>query len=50
LSIIRYFAVLQTKVNQGWASLISDAKISVQIDRYPNWQNLAQLGYPKRED
>jgi hypothetical protein len=50
LLLILYFASLQTKVNAGWSSLISDAKIAVQIDRYPNWQNPAQLGYPKRED
>jgi hypothetical protein len=50
LLIILYFAFLQTKVNPGWATLASDAKIAVQIDRYPNWQNLAQLGYPKRDD
>jgi hypothetical protein len=48
--IILYFAFLQTKVNPGWATLISDAKIAVQIDRYPNWQNPAQLSYPKRDD
>ncbi|WP_129560403.1 hypothetical protein [Polynucleobacter hirudinilacicola] len=50
LLLILYFAFLQTKVNAGWSSLIDDAKIAVQIDRYPNWQNLAQMGYPKRED
>ena len=50
LLLILYFAFLQTKVNAGWASLIEDTKIAVQIDRYPNWQNTAQLGYPKRED
>ena len=50
LLLILYFASLQTKVNAGWANLISDTKIAVQIDRYPNWQNLAQLGYPKRDD
>jgi hypothetical protein len=50
LSIILYFAFLQAKVNLGWTSLISDAKIAVQINRYPNWQNPAQLGYPNRDD
>ena len=30
--------------------MISDTKIALQIDRYPNWQNPGQLGYPKRED
>jgi hypothetical protein len=50
LLLILYFASLQTKVNAGWSSLVSDAKIAVQIDRYPNWQNPSQLGYPKRGD
>jgi hypothetical protein len=45
-----YFAFLQMTVNKGWHTLLEDAKVAVQIDRYPNWQNLAQMGYPKRED
>ncbi len=50
LLLILYFGSLQVKVNKGWNNLISDAKIAVQIDRYQNWQNLAKLGYPKRDD
>jgi hypothetical protein len=50
LLLILYFASLQMKVNPGWSSLVGDAKVAVQIDRYPNWQNPAQFGYPKRED
>lgn len=50
LLIILCFAFLQTKVNPGWGSLIDDVKISVQIDRYPNWQNPGLIGYPKRKD
>ncbi len=50
LLIILCFAFLQTKVNPGWSNLIGDAKIAVQIDYYPNWQNPGQLGYPKRDD
>jgi hypothetical protein len=50
LSLILYFAFLQTTVNRGWHTLLADAKIAVQIDRYPHWQNLSQMGYPKRED
>ncbi len=50
LSLIVYFAFLQTTVNKGWNTLLADAKLAVQIDRYPHWQNLAQMGYPKRED
>jgi hypothetical protein len=50
LFLILFFAYLQTAVNKGWHTLIDDAKIAVQIDRYPHWQNLAQMGYPKRDD
>ncbi len=50
LLLIFYFAFLQTKQNASWSSLISDVKIAVQIDRYSNWQNPDQLGYPKRGD
>jgi hypothetical protein len=50
LLLILYFASLQMKVNVGWSSLVGDAKVAVQIDRYPNWQNPTQFGYPKRED
>ncbi len=50
LSLIVYFALLQTTINKGWHNLFEDAKVAIQIDRYPNWQNPAQMGYPKRED
>ena len=50
LFLILYFAYLQTAVNKGWHTLIDDAKIAVQIDRYAHWQNPAQMGYPKRDD
>jgi hypothetical protein len=48
--IILYFAFLQTKVNSGKATYISDAKIAVQIDRYSNWQSPAMLDYRLRDD
>ena len=50
LCLILYFAYLQTAVNKGWHTLIDDVKIAVQIDRYPHWQNPAQMVYPKRDD
>jgi hypothetical protein len=50
LLLILYFGFLQSKQNPLWSSLIEDAKIAVQIDRYQNWQNPAHLGYPKRAD
>lgn len=50
LCLVLYFALLQSTVNKGWHSLLKDAKLAVQIDRYPHWQNLDQMGYPKHED
>ncbi len=50
LCLILYFAYLQMGVNKGWHTLIDDAKVAVQIDRYPHWQSPTQLGYPKRDD
>jgi len=45
-----YFAFLQMKINNGWETLYEDAKIAIQIDRYPHWQNTAKMGYPNRDD
>jgi hypothetical protein len=50
LLVVLYFGYLQMTVNKGWHTLFEDAKVAVQIDRYPNWQNLAKMGYPERED
>jgi hypothetical protein len=50
LCLILYFAFLQMTVNKGWHTLIVDAKIALQIDRYLHWQNPAQMGYPMRDD
>jgi hypothetical protein len=47
---VLYFALLQTTVNKGWKTLLDDAKLAVQIESYPHWQNPAQMGYPKRKD
>lgn len=42
-----WFGWSQYKLNPGWASMFDDAKIAVQVDQYPNWQNPPELGYPK---
>jgi hypothetical protein len=44
--IILLFTFAQMKVNSGWISLIDDAKIAVQIDRYQHWK-YPSMGYPK---
>ncbi len=45
-----WLAQQQVKNNPGWETMIADAAIGVQIDQYPNWQNPAKYGYPKRSD
>ena len=32
--------------NPGWSSMWEDAKTSIQIEKYPNWQDSQRLGYP----
>jgi hypothetical protein len=46
LLVVLFFAIQQAKLNRGWSTLIDDAKIAVQIDRYEYWQNPGQMGYP----
>jgi O-Antigen ligase len=40
------FAIRQSQTNLGWKYLIEDVQLAVQIDKYPNWQNPGQRGYP----
>lgn len=48
LCLTLFFLSLQVTVNNSWNNLVEDVKIAVQIDRYPNWSNLRELGMPKR--
>jgi hypothetical protein len=43
-------ALYQFRNNAQWNSIISDAKIAVQIDQYNNWQDQARLQPPKDEE
>ncbi len=47
--VVIYFAYLQTTISSSWNNLFEDAKIAVQTDLYPHWQNTSHMGYPKRE-
>jgi len=35
------------KRNPGWSTMWEDTKTSIQVEDYPNWQNLTVMGYPK---
>ena len=49
LGIFSWFAYQQTQHNSGWVTMIEDAKIAVQLEKYPNWQNTEKYGYPKTD-
>lgn len=35
--------------NESWRSLVADAKVAVQLDKYRNWTDTASKGYPMNE-
>lgn len=49
LSMLSLLAVRHIQENPSWNSFVSDAKIAVQVDGYPNWRCGSDLGYPKNE-
>jgi hypothetical protein len=46
LTVVSWFVWDHFKLNPGWASMVADASIAVQIEKYPNWQSPQELGYP----
>jgi hypothetical protein len=48
--IIGFLSYKHVKNNPGWESLLEDIAISVEIDKYQNWQNPSKFGFPKRAD
>lgn len=41
-----WFGSQQIQRNSGWSTMIEDAHIASQVDKYPNWQNVAKFGIP----
>jgi len=35
------------KHNPGWSTMWEDTKTSIQVEKYPNWQNIAVMGFPQ---
>ncbi len=48
--IILFITLQHIKASPGWGSLIEDFRISVQIEKYQNWKNLSEYGYPKKQN
>lgn len=44
--IASFFIKQHIQVNLGWQNLIADIKVATQIDTYPHWKNIKEMGYP----
>lgn len=49
LGLVVVFGYQQIQRDSGWRQLIEDVKIGYQVEKYPNWQNVGELGFPKTE-
>lgn len=47
--LVGWFGLQHTKHNSGWSTMWEDAKTSVQVKKYNNWQNPRVMGYPINE-
>jgi hypothetical protein len=47
LSLVGWFGNEHVKHNSGWSTMWEDTKTSIQVEKYPNWQNLPAMGYPQ---
>lgn len=49
LGVFSWLAYQQVQHNPGWLTILEDAKIASQIEKYPHWQNPGRYGYPKTD-
>jgi hypothetical protein len=47
MAALTWLGVEHIKYNRGWSSMWEDTQIAVQIEKYPQWQNPQEMGYPK---
>ena len=45
--MLGWFGMQHLKHNSGWSTMWEDTKTAIQIEKYPNWQNPAVMGYPQ---
>ena len=45
-TVFAWFGIEHIKHNPGWSTMWEDAKTSIQVNKYPNWQNPQAMGYP----
>ena len=44
--MLGWFGIQLIKHNPGWSTMWEDTKTSIQIEKYPNWQNPQVMDYP----
>ena len=49
-SMVGWLGGEHMKRNSGWSTMWEDTKTSIQVEKYPNWQNLAVMGYPQNSN
>jgi hypothetical protein len=47
LTLAGWFGGEHVKHNPGWSTMWEDTKTSIQVEKYPNWQNPGMMGYPQ---
>lgn len=46
VAMLGWFGAKHLQQNAGWSTMWEDTKIAVQVEKYPNWQNPGEMGYP----
>jgi hypothetical protein len=46
-AVVGWLGSEHVKRNAGWSTIWEDTKTSIQVEKYPNWQNSAVMGYPQ---
>lgn len=41
-----WFTYQQTKINPGWATMLTDFNVAIQLDKFLNWRDPSRFGYP----
>jgi len=45
-TVFAWFGIEHIKHNPGWSTMWEDTKTSIQVKKYPNWQDPQAMGYP----
>jgi len=48
-SVMTIAIAINVKKNNTWMTILADAKIAVQLEKYPHWKDSTKYGYPLNE-